>query len=93
MNISKHAEKRIRKRIGLPRKAVEKFVAEAVENGTPLKEFKGRVKKFYDYTSINYQSGNQSFFYREYLFIAHNGDLVTVYPIPRHIKHVATNKE
>lgn len=89
MDISKHAEKRIRKRIGIPRKAVGKFVDEAMKNGVPLKDFKGRIKKFYEYTMIKYHSGNESFFYREFLFIAHNGTLVTVYPIPKNIKQLS----
>lgn len=90
MDITAHAEKRIRKRLGIPRKAVERFVKEAHQSGIPAKQFKGRVKKFYDAVSIKYQAGNQSFFYREYVFIAQDNVLITVYPVPRHLN---TNKD
>jgi len=86
MQISKHAEKRIRKRLGIPRKAVPRFIEEAQSKGTPLKDFKGRVKRFYDAISITYKAGNQTFSYRDYVFIVQDSMLVTVYPIPNQLQ-------
>jgi hypothetical protein len=86
MQVSKHAEKRIRKRLGIPRKAIAKFIDEAETRGTPLNQFKGRVKKFYDAISIRHSAGNKTFSYRDYLFIMQDDILITVYEVPKYLQ-------
>lgn len=89
--ISKHAELRIRKRLGLPKKAVARQVERAIFNGKPPSAFTGGFKRYLDKTAIVHQCrplvyGGNIFFYR--------GDvLVTAWPIPsRFRKHLKAER-
>lgn len=86
MQVTEHAEKRLRKRLGLKRKAVERYVEEAVSGGVLAKDLKGRFKRFYDKVSIKYKCGNNTFSYCGWLFIVQEDRLITVYEVPKHLK-------
>lgn len=86
MEITAHAEKRLRKRLGLKRKAVERYVKEAQEGGTLARDLKGRFKKFYDCVCIKYKSGNNTFEYCGWLFIVQGDILITVHEVPKYLK-------
>ena len=86
LEFTEHAEKRLRKRLGLKRKAVERYVMEAIAGGTLAKNLKGRFKRFYDKISIQYKSGNNTFAYCGWLFIVQDDTLITVYEVPKHLK-------
>lgn len=86
-NISNHARKRIRKRVGLPKKSVDKFVSEAMKNGVHYKNNTGKIKGYLDKAgrihcstsagkSINLDE------YRGYVFIVDSGTSMTVWLIP-----------
>lgn len=70
---------RVRKRLGLKRKAVPQFVDNAIQKGQPLKEANGKLKRWFDRQQIKYKSGNNSIIYRGYVLVIQGNKLITVY--------------
>lgn len=81
MPLSKHGELRIRKRLGIPRKAADKLAKQAWTNGHKPSEFTGRFKKYLLYEARTYRSvvkvhkGNIFFF-------GSDGVLITCWTVP-----------
>jgi len=83
VTIAKHAEKRIRQRVGIPLKAVARWVqlatsrGDACRYGSPLDKWaRGKVYG---------QGAVKALRYRNYLLIHARGLLLTVYPCPGHL--------
>lgn len=79
-NITKHAEKRIRKRLGINKRSAEANYASALKHGKRAKDFKGAFRKYLDFWQKDYFSTAIVYDYAIY-FVKH-GDLVTVWPVP-----------
>ena len=82
IEISIHAEERIRKRLGVKRKAVQKYAEDAVKKGKLMKDFKGRLKKYYEWSCIEYKSGNKSILFNNHIWVIQDDRLITVFPLP-----------
>lgn len=79
MTISKHAEKRVRQRVGINKKAVPAHVENVLENGTHQNDLKGHKKKVIGAMAATYHSRPVLFGQHVYMF---KGDtLVTVIPL------------
>ena len=80
--VTKHGEKRMKSRCGIPKRAARRNAQTAYEKGLTYEEAKGKLKKFIDtkngtteLTDVRIWNGNVYVFYGE--------ALITVYPIPR----------
>lgn len=85
VEISDHAEKRIRKRFGVKRKAVPNVVKQAMDNGVRVASLSGKVKRWFDRQSIIHKSGNNSVFYSGFCFVINNNVVITAYEIPKNL--------
>lgn len=80
--VTRHGEKRLKERCGVPKRAVQRNAQTAYEKGLTYEEAKGKLKKFIDtkngttqLTDVRIWNGNVYVFYGE--------ALLTVYPVPR----------
>jgi len=80
--ITKHADKRMRERIGIPRKALKKKAEIALERGVAHKECTGRLKKYVDWVFLSHVKGSDIRLFGEHVYIFTNSRLVTVLPLP-----------
>ncbi|HET8709597.1 MAG TPA: hypothetical protein VFL85_04960 [Candidatus Saccharimonadales bacterium] len=79
--ITRHAEKRLRKRAGLPKKAIERNFATALGEGKRQVHFKGAFRKYLDFWATDYHStpivhGNTIYFMK-------GSDFVTAWEVPQ----------
>ncbi|MEI4281742.1 hypothetical protein [Tetragenococcus halophilus] len=90
-NISMHGRGRIAKRMGIPKKAVDRQFNLAIEKGYRRKDLKGRIVKWM--TKIMYKnelSPKEVIVYNNFCFVISKDDvLVTVFSIPSNLsKHI-----
>lgn len=90
--VSKHAEKRIRQRLGLPRAAVTKFIEEAKQGGICSSDVSGSVKRYLDRFYFNNGPGNRGVIYGNHVFVLNGDVLITVIPLPHKIKQKSVVK-
>jgi len=87
VHVSKHAEKRMRKRLGIPKCAVSKEVERAFYNGVTYSQSKGQLRKYF--TKIFRKSRSKPLIrvYNHYAWVfakVYKGEylLMTTYNIP-----------
>ncbi len=80
--ISKHAFKRVRKRLGLPKKSAETLVRDAQAKGIRQVQVSGSLRRYLDHFQHNNGVADRAVIYREYVFALRGQTLVTVYPLP-----------
>lgn len=88
-NITKHSVKRIRQRLGLNKKAVEKLAGEAFELGRKPGDYSGSMRKYLDWLSYHNEEARQSDLrvHSHYVFIYRNATLITAFLLPNHLKN------
>lgn len=84
MNVTAHAEKRMRKRLGLKKSCVDKSFGDALLYGRKLMEFKGGFKRYLDKGSIEHHS--QPIIYNQNIYWYNQGRLITVFQVPTKYK-------
>ena len=81
--ITKHAEKRARKRIGIPKKSVQKNAKRALEHGLCHADSTGRLSKYFTWLFLEHGNTNTRI-YNDYVYIFTDDEvLVTVFPLER----------
>lgn len=89
MDISRHAIKRIRNKLGINKSAVERYVEDAIANGLPPKAFSGKLRKHLDYLARQHHG---TYIVTPNALFCFKGDvLATAYPLP-HKFHAAVVK-
>lgn len=83
MNVTRHGEERLRKRVGLPKRIVSKQVIKARQEGKPPEAYKGAFFRYLKYYQIAYKS--QPLVYQNviYFFSNMDGTLITAWQVPR----------
>lgn len=81
--ITKHAEKRIKQRLGLGKKAVLRLAERALTQGKTHAEFTGGMKRFLDKVYLSHKTANNLRVLNYYVFIFCNDTLITVLSLPR----------
>lgn len=90
MKVTKHANLRIRKRCGLPRKAVEATVFKAIEYGLKMSDVSGKLRKYIDYLYFSHDKiASNIRVYGDYVYIFSNTDLITVIPLPMQYRNIS----
>lgn len=90
MKVTKHGDKRVRQRIGIPRKAVEKLSVAARADGRKPADFTGSFRKYLDWTSREYMS--TPLVYHGYIWAFAGDKLITVYSVPTRFRNHAKEK-
>lgn len=90
-HVTHHGRERASERLGLPKSAVPKLAAEALERGQRHGDFSGRFKRYLDKTFLQHRTANNMRVYHEHLFIFDGNVLITCWRLPQHFV-AAANK-
>jgi len=82
MITSKHAIKRVRKRIGIKKKAVNNMRDSAFIKGVTHAGAKGKLKRYISKLYLTHNQGNNIRIYANYVWVFQNKNLITVFPVP-----------
>lgn len=78
---SEHGIKRMRQRLGLPKKAVDKEIVRALERGTTRTEYSGRMRRTLDYLFHRHGHYGDYRVWRGWVFVFKGQNFVTVFPL------------
>lgn len=81
--ITTHAKKRLKQRLGLPKKALEKHVDSVLQEGKKHCDAKGRARKWMDKMYLSYEAANNMRVHGQFLYVFNSQTLITVVPVPR----------
>ncbi len=90
MQVSNHAEFRIRKRLGIKKKAVESMKAAALTRGMRHDQTTGRLNRYFDALYFKYLIATNVRIYANFVWIFSDTGLVTVFPIPKEFRKLVT---
>lgn len=86
ITVTKHAEKRLRERLGLNKKAVQRAAEMAYEKGIKHAETHGNLNKWVTSLYFNNKSANNIRIYNDKAWIFADQNLITVFQIPTSLK-------
>lgn len=89
VELTRHAVKRIRQRLGLPKKAVEKLANEAWANGHNQGEYSGAMRRYLDWVILHREEAHKATLrvHDRYLFVFRDDTLITAWLLPNHLKN------
>ena len=82
MEVTRHAHKRLRKRVGVPKSAVQSNARKALEFGITHAETTGGQHRYLDYLWHQHETANNMRVYCGYVYLFCDDTLVTVFPLP-----------
>lgn len=86
MNVTKHAIRRIRQRLGVRKKErARKIASQAFYNGTPLKKLPEEVKKFVDENC----HGAKVLIHKNFIYIFRGNNLITLFNLPQDLHFIS----
>ena len=80
--ITNHSRKRIRKRMGIPKKAVKRQAELALERGYSHSETKSNLKKYLNRIYLSHKTANNLKVYNNHVFLFNGTILITVFKLP-----------
>lgn len=86
VEITRHADKRLKERLGLPRSARSRIAEKAFLNGKTHADAKGKLKRYLDGCWLSYKTCNNVRLYSEHIWFFKGNRLITVYDIPNKMK-------
>jgi hypothetical protein len=87
VTVTKHAEKRMRQRLGLNKKSVQRMAEKALEEGIAHSDSKGRLHKYLDWQALSCGNKCKWRIYGEYIYCFSMQDvLITVLPLNNYLK-------
>lgn len=85
VNVTKHAGKRIRQRLGINKKATARNAEKAFAQGITHAEVKGKLRKYLDgIFLVNFNPTNMRVYNRE-VYLFRDTTLITVLPLPNYL--------
>ena len=83
LRVSKHGSKRARKRVGIPKKAVDRMARTALERGIGYRESTGKLRNYIGWLYEKYDgNGNNIRVYGDKVYVFHDAILITVLNVP-----------
>lgn len=86
ITITKHAEQRLKERVGLNKKALQRAAEAAYDKGIKHQETTGSLKKWVTSLYFNNKAANNIRLYNEKAWIFTDQKLITVIPMPVSLK-------
>lgn len=83
--VTKHAEKRIRQRLGINKKSIGKAAEKALQLGVTHAEAKGRLSKYLDGIFLLNCNPNNMRVYNHAVYLFRGTKLITVLPLPNYL--------
>lgn len=84
--VTDHAEIRMKERLGLRKKAIQRMAQRAFESGFRRRDTKGRLKRYLDASYSLHGKGNQVRVYGDFIYIFHSWTLITVLNLPSDLR-------
>lgn len=78
-----HANKRIRERVGIPKRAIDRYAANALQDGLTHSDCKGSLKRYVDSLYFRNPDANNIRIYNGSVYIFHDDILITVLTLPQ----------
>lgn len=91
MGVTKHADKRMRSRVGIPRSAVKKMAAKAMSEVVARLDTHGSLRRYLDKLYYYNQTANNIRVWGEKVWIFSDNTLITVLDLPQRYKNRANN--
>ena len=91
MRTTKHGEDRIRKRVGINKKAVKRLQDIALTKGVTHKDCIGSLHRYVTFLWHQNKAATNIRLYADYVWIFTDLSLVTVFPMPNKYKRHASN--
>jgi hypothetical protein len=85
MLVTSHAQKAIKKRLGLPKRAVI--------NGLRHKDVSGRLRKYFYYLWCHNRTATNIIVHNGFVFIGVDQTLVTMHPLPNNLRKCAKQQQ
>ena len=92
MIITDHAKDRLKERMGLNKKSINRVCILALERGYKHSDFTGSFGKYLDKLYLSHKNANNMRIYNNEVFIFNNETLVTVIDIPQKYNKYIKNK-
>lgn len=86
LQITAHGGKRVRERVGIPKRAVAKLAARAMVDGATHSQFTGSMKRYLDAIYMDHGSTNNMRILNGYLFLFADERLVTCWLLPERFR-------
>jgi hypothetical protein len=97
MEITKHAYKRAKERLGLSKKALRRHVIKVEGQGLRHGDFSGSMKRYLDKEFLAHGKATDMRVYGHFLYIIHGEILITIVDVPtkfaRYVDQVIASKE
>lgn len=91
--LTTHAKKQLRKRLGLPKKVLERQAQEAFSKGVRHSEARGKARKWLDKQFLSHGNCNNARVYNNYLYVFRDNVLITVFCVPLKLRNHFKAKE
>jgi hypothetical protein len=85
IKLTRHSLKRLKERVGLPKKACQKHAEKAFADGLTHSDMKGQAKRYIDKLYLEHRNANNIRAYGEFIFLFKNNTLITVLNKPKNI--------
>lgn len=82
MHITRHGAERVRERLGVPKRAVARRAALALERGRPREDFSGSFRKYLDAKFRLHHVADNMRVFGNHLFLFQGDILITAWTIP-----------
>jgi hypothetical protein len=89
MRVTRHAAKRTRSRLGLPKRSVTKNAESALHYGLTHKETAGSLNRYITGLYLKHKTANNIRIYCDTVYIFQNERLITLFPLPQKYKKTA----
>ena len=89
MRVTRHAAKRTRSRLGLPKRSVTKNAENALRYGLTHKETAGNLNRYITSLYLKHRTANNIRIYCDTVYIFHGERLITLFPLPTKYKNTA----
>lgn len=83
--ITRHAMKRCRGRLGVPKKAVQSLADAALVEGTARQDVTGHARRYMDQAYLSHRVADNIRAYRGSLFLFRGDTLITAWPLPANV--------
>lgn len=89
VTVTRHAKQRVRERVGIPARAVQRYAETAYKDGLRHSELTGGLLRYIDGVYLSKRKANDIRVYGEYAFLFQDTILITIINIPNRYKRAA----
>lgn len=86
--VSKHGATRVRERLGVPKRAVQRMAEKAFTDGKKHSDYSGSFLKYLNVIFLEYKTANNMRVYNQHLFLFNGETLITAWPLPAKFRNV-----